>query len=101
MATKISGIIPILALGLAAQLPCHAAPATDAQSAAPSSAQLDALIEDIKAHKEMCDKVDPGQAEQVKQCSNEQAALVARQKRLGVSNATVNAKLKTRGWRWP
>jgi len=72
-----------------------------AEPAAASSAQIDSLIQDIKAHKQMCDKVDPSNADQAKQCANEHNGLVARQKRLGISDETLNGKLKTRGWRWP
>jgi hypothetical protein len=49
----------------------------------------------------MCDKADSSQAAVFHQCANEHAALVARQKRLEVTDETLNGKLKTRGWRWP
>jgi hypothetical protein len=67
----------------------------------PSSSQLDALVEDINAHKQLCDKVTAKQAALFHQCSNEEASLLARQKQLGVSNNDLNSKLQTRGWRWP
>jgi hypothetical protein len=64
-------------------------------------AQVDALIEDINAHKQLCDKVQPSETELFQQCAKQQATLVARQQKLGVSNDVLNSKLKTRGWRWP
>jgi hypothetical protein len=67
----------------------------------PSSSQVDALVEDINAHKQLCDKVTSKQAALFHQCSNEEASLLARQKELGVSNQDLNSKLQTRGWRWP
>jgi hypothetical protein len=72
-----------------------------ADAVAPSSAQVDALIEDINAHKQLCDKVTVGDGSRFKQCTNEQASLVARQQKLGVSNEALNGKLQARGWRWP
>jgi len=74
--------------------------AEDADTTA-SAAQVDALIADMKAHKELCDKVTPSQAQLYKQCSNETGLLVARQKALGLTDEALNDKLKTRGWRWP
>lgn len=68
---------------------------------APTSAQIDALIEDINAHKQLCDTVTSAQEALYKQCANEQASLVARQQQLGVSDDALNGKLKSRGWRWP
>ncbi len=65
-----------------------------------TAAQVDALLEDIKAHKHICADVKPGDPAYL-QCSNERTALAARQKRLGVSNDMVNSQLKSRGWRWP
>jgi len=71
-----------------------------AQSGA-SPSQVDALVEDINAHKQLCGKVTEKQAALFHQCSNEEASLLARQKQLGVSNQDLNSKLQTRGWRWP
>jgi len=78
-----------------------AVPPALADSPTASSTEVNALVQDVKAHKQMCDKVDSSQAALSRQCANEHAALVARQKRLGVSDETLNGKLKTRGWRWP
>jgi hypothetical protein len=89
------------ALGFGPPLLLNSASPARAQTTAASPAQVDALIEDIKAHKQMCDNIDSSNAALVKQCANEQAALVARQQRLGISDDALNAKLKTRGWRWP
>jgi hypothetical protein len=65
---------------------------------AASTAQIDSLIADIKAHKQSCDDSVP---KPTAFCANEKAELVARQKRLGLSDNTLTDKLKTRGWRWP
>ena len=66
-----------------------------------SSAQVDALVEDINAHKQLCGKVTDKHAALFHQCANEEASLIERQKELGVSNKDLNSKLQTRGWRWP
>ena len=66
-----------------------------------TSAQINALIEDINAHKQLCDKVQASETELFQQCARQQTTLIARQKKLGVSNDELNSKLKTRGWRWP
>jgi hypothetical protein len=67
----------------------------------PSSSQVDALVEDINAHKQLCGKVTDKQSALFHQCANEETSLLARQKELGVSNKDLNSKLQTRGWRWP
>lgn len=75
--------------------------AADDGNATASAAQIDALVADMKAHKDLCDKVTPSQATLYQQCSNEKARLVARQQALGLTDDALNDKLKTRGWRWP
>jgi hypothetical protein len=72
-----------------------------AQSSALSSGQVEALVEDIGAHKQLCDKVTSSQTELFKECADQKTSLVARQQKLGVSDDSLNSKLKTRGWRWP
>ena len=69
-----------------------------AQDTTQSTAQIDALIADIKAHKQSCDDANPNPPVF---CANEKAELIARQKRLSVSDDALTDKLKTRGWRWP
>ncbi len=104
MARQPAGRAQVGALALGALLAIGAMSPALGQptSGGPTSAQVDALIQDIRAHKQMCDKVDPAQADLVRQCANEQAALLARQQRLGVSDEALNDKLKARGgWRWP
>src|SRR5579864_8807832 len=66
-----------------------------------TAAQVDSLVEDINAHKQLCGSVTKKQKALYRQCKNEQASLLARQKQLGVSNHDLNTKLSTRGWRWP
>lgn len=78
-----------------------AAPAAQAQTAqaSPSQSDIDQLVEDIAAHKSACPDSDPHPSTL---CVNEAASLAARQKRLGIADDALNAKLKTRGgWRWP
>jgi hypothetical protein len=72
-----------------------------AATTAPARSQIDVLIDDIQAHKQMCEKVHSSKNALYRQCANEQKALVDRQHRLGVSDSTLNESLKTRGWRWP
>lgn len=76
----------------------NSAPADNTAPSSASSAQIDSLIEDIKAHKQACDDAAPSPTAF---CANEKAALVARQKRLDLSDDALNDKLITRGWRWP
>jgi hypothetical protein len=74
-----------------------------ADTTPPDTSAIDALVEDISAHKQLCATVTPSQAGLYKQCSNEQASLAARQKALGLTDEALNGnpKLKSRGWRWP
>jgi hypothetical protein len=65
---------------------------------ATNQAQIESLVADIKAHKQSCNDNAPNPT---KFCVNEKADLVARQKRIGVSDDAVNKGLQTRGWRWP
>jgi hypothetical protein len=97
---RVLAVFPACAAVLGSLLVIAPPPTARAQTAA-SPAQVDALIQDIKAHEQMCGKVDPGQAALSEQCANEHASLLARQKTLGVSDDALNARLKTRGWRWP
>jgi gas vesicle protein len=101
MKRYVSGLVLASLVGSASLLLAAPIAPARAQTMAASPAQADALIEDIKAHKQTCDKVDASQTALIQQCANEQAALVARQQKLGISDDTVNGKLKTRGWRWP
>jgi hypothetical protein len=93
------GLIVAGAIGLGSFLLSNAISPARADTAAASSAQIDALIEDIDAHKQLCDKVISSQDKLFQQCKNEHAQLVARQQQLGLSDDAVNSKTKTRGWR--
>jgi outer membrane murein-binding lipoprotein Lpp len=101
MRSLVFGLIAVCAAASGSLLLSGGPSPARAQTPEASPAQIDSLIEDIKAHKQMCDKVDASQEALVRQCNNEQTALVARQQRLGISDEALNAKLKTRGWRWP
>ena len=101
MKIHLLGLISVFTIGASSLVSPFATAPARAQTAAASPAQVDALIEDIKAHKQMCGKVTSSQTGLARQCANEQAALIARQQKLGVSDETLNAQLKTRGWRWP
>ena len=99
--------ILLVALGFAG-LAVPLARAEERSSPAPSTstnkasvAQVDALVEDIDAHEQMCNGVSAAQARLYQQCTNEKAALVARQKLLGESDDALNGRLQSRGWRWP
>jgi len=97
------GLACLIGLGLSAPNSPAWAQTNAAESSAPSSAQIDALIQDIKAHKQMCDNIVASQPVQFQQCANEKATLIARQQRLGMSNDAVTNRLNgsagTRGWR--
>jgi hypothetical protein len=80
----------------AAQMPALADNQTQ-----PSQQQIDSLVADITAHKQACGSVTASQPLDFKRCNNEQAQLVDRQKRLGLSDDALNGKLQSRGWRWP
>lgn len=67
----------------------------------PSQQQINSLVADITAHKQACGNVTASQPVDFKRCNNEQAQLVDRQKRLGLSDDALNGKLQSRGWRWP
>lgn len=95
----ISAIAGAVLVGFGVVLLADAAARAD--NVVPTQAQIDSLIADISAHKQACAHVKPSQALAFKRCSNEQAQLVDRQKRLGISNDMLNGKLKSRGWRWP
>jgi hypothetical protein len=68
---------------------------------APPSSPTYVLVDDIQAHKQMCEKARSTKDALYRQCANEQKALIERQHALGISNSTLNERLKTRGWRWP
>jgi hypothetical protein len=97
--------IPACMFALSATLLSPASSWAQADNSAASSAQVATLVDEIKAHFTLCDPVGPSQATLYQQCANEKAGLVARQKQLGVSDETINAKLTngaaTRGQRWP
>lgn len=63
-----------------------------------SSAQIDALIEDIKEFKQSCDS--PAQSVTAL-CTTQKADLIARQKGLNITDDEISDKLKSNGWRWP
>lgn len=94
-------VLRVVAVGCAIGAALSAVPAARAQTiqASPSQADIDQLVEDIAAHKSACPDSDP---HPTTFCVNEAASLAARQKRLGIADDALNAKLKTRGgWRWP
>lgn len=94
-------VLRFVAVGCVMAAATLAAPATQAQTTqtSPSQSDIDQLVEDIAAHKSACPDSDPHPSTF---CVNEAASLSARQKRLGIADDALNAKLKTRGgWRWP
>lgn len=94
-------VLRMVAAGCVIGAALSAVPAAQAQTTqtSPSQADIDQLVEDIAAHKSACPDSDPHRSTF---CVNEAASLAARQKRLGIADDALNAKLKTRGgWRWP
>jgi hypothetical protein len=84
-----TGIGLALALCIIAQAPFFA-------SSAFADSEAD-LIQDIKAHVQICGPVGPDTHHSTQLCANEQAQLIKRQMALHLSNADIQKQLATRG----
>jgi hypothetical protein len=70
---------------------------------APAWDETKQLVSAIETYSATCASSTRGTTDEVQRCNDEKADLLARQRKLGVSDDLINTRIKNDGkdWRWP